>query len=59
MSIATNAPERCESVGARRLIRGRWSREERQRRQRLAEGKQRDLWRLLEAARVQTTPIKI
>ena len=59
MGTATNVSERCESVGARHLIRCRWSREERQRRQRLAEGKQRDLWRLLEAARVQTTPIKI
>ncbi len=51
MYAAKIAPERCEFVGACRLVRGRWSEEERRRRRRVAEGKQRQLWRLLETAR--------
>ena len=52
-TVATNAPERCSH--ACRLIRGQWSSEERRRRQRLAKGKQRELWQWLEAAEKEST----
>ena len=49
MDASTSLSERWEVVGACHLIRGRWSREERRQRQRLAEAKQQELRRLLEA----------
>jgi hypothetical protein len=51
MDGATNSMMQCEVLSASRLIRGRWSWEERRRRRGVAEAKQRELWRLLKAAR--------
>jgi hypothetical protein len=42
--------ERCGVASACRLIRGRWSREERSQRRRMAQAMQRELWQLLVAA---------
>ena len=50
MNADTSRPGRRDSVRVSRLIRGLWNREERHRRRRLAESKQRELWRLLETS---------
>lgn len=55
MNAATNVSGRCDPARARRLIRGLWNREERDRRRRLANSKQRELWRLLVTPREDVT----
>lgn len=50
MDAILNSRKRCGVANTCRLIRGRWNREERCRRRRIAEAKQQQLWRLLEAA---------
>jgi hypothetical protein len=49
MDAIVNPRKRCGVASACRRIRGRWDREERRQRQRIAEVKQQELWRLLEA----------
>lgn len=50
MDAIVNPRKRYGVASACRRIRGRWGREERRQRQRIAEAKQQELWRLLEAA---------
>lgn len=49
MDAIISPPKRSGVAAACRRIRGRWGREERRRRRRMADAMQRELWRLLEA----------
>ena len=52
MDDATDSLVQCEVWSACRLIRDHWSWEKRRQRRRVAEIKQRELWRLLQATSV-------